>query len=195
MSLGFSKHFIHFDQFVKHIDPTIEQAAKDNIIMFAAAGNGGGFEGVGYPASSHRVIPIFSTDGFKAVRSEFSPLALRDGACFSALGEDIKSSWPRHLDTTHTKVKSGTSFATPIIAGFAATLLEYAGQGLIKPGRELTHLRSREGMEAVLKLMAANRTNPETGYYDLQPWEFFQKPRVYTEATIIEALKASQFRS
>ena len=193
MSLGFSKSLKDFDRFFDTIAPAIQEADDKKIIMFAAAGNGGGFIGAGYPAISNQVIPIFSTDGVAAKRSRFSPLALNSGLSFSALGENIESSWPGHLDETHKRVQSGTSFATPLLAGFAATLLEYARQQLQLSVIQLQHLRSREGMQAVLKLMAAGRMNPETKYFDLQPWGFFDGDQV--KPRIIEALRNSMIRS
>jgi subtilisin family serine protease len=193
MSLGFSKSFKDFNQFVGVIGPEIDEAYRRDIIMFAAAGNGGGFDRVGYPAMSPKVIPVFSTDGFAATRSNFSPLALENGISFSALGEDIESSWPGNLDESHRRIKSGTSFATPLVAGFAATLLEYGRQQLWESVTELKHLYSDTGMKAVLKLVARGRKNPETQYFDLQPWDFFEGKGINVQ--ILKALEDSLYPS
>ena len=72
------------------------------------------FRSGGEDAISNQVLPVFSTDGFAAKRSRFSPLALNTGLSFSALGENIESSLPGHLDNSHKRVQSGTSFATPL---------------------------------------------------------------------------------
>jgi subtilase family serine protease len=96
-----------------------------DVIMLAAAANHGGNKRIAFPANLHSmVLGVNSTDGL-GNPSPFtpSPDSLREN--FSVLGEVVNSQWPKKLGGPKMR-KAGTSFATPITAGIAATLLHYA---------------------------------------------------------------------
>lgn len=98
------------------------------MLVFAAASNGGGNNDRAYPARGRHVFCIHSTDS-KGTRSRFSPTAEQYGYNFATIGEAVESFWPTHLcaeDELAVRVKSGTSYATPIAACIAAFLLLYA---------------------------------------------------------------------
>ena len=154
----------------KKVSDAIGRAFYQNIIMFAAASNGGGNEGRAFPASDKRVICVHSTDG-QGNRSKFSPTAKRGCENFGFPGESIESSWPRKTASSPcTKIKSGTSFATPLAVALAANLIEYVQQKLTAANDHVGRsIRRDDGLRAVFKLMAQERD----GYEYITPWRLF----------------------
>jgi len=181
MSFGFPRR-------IELIQSAIKAAHSQDVIMFAATSNSGGNHGIAYPANQFsRVICINSTDG-QGNSSKFSPNPHPQNENFATLGEAVNSSWPSALDVNCTRRKSGTSFATPIAAGIAAVVLEYAMQKLPVDKYAVTgRLRSCEGMKAVLKLMAEVRN----GYRYIKPWKLFSPEYSYSyiRETILEELR------
>lgn len=147
-------------------------------IMFAAASNNGGNSGRAYPADDLDVICVHSTDG-EGNKSGFSPSPHEDALNFSILGEEVESSWPQGVDDHGEIVRqmSGTSVATPIVAGIAATVLAFARNfqgddgGSARHKRLMKHLKSPRGMIAILKLMVEKKRD---GYDYITPWWLFK---------------------
>ena len=182
------------------VEEAINRAYAKGTIMFAAAHNDGGNKAIAYPASHHNVIGISSTDGF-GNGSKFNPNAPEDdGSFFSTLGEAVESSWPRlpgnendgNPDSTSSKRrKSGTSFATPIAAGLAANILDYARLELDMGEKYLKRLHKFAKMLAVLKLMAPEKRD---NYKYMAPWllwtldEYASQEELEVERTRIRTL-------
>ena len=105
----------------------IIEAYSKNILMFAAASNEGGNRIVTYPARKEQVICIYATDG-KGEPYRSNPTPIGNSYRFATLGEGVKSAWPKGLKkgAAPEQRMTGTSFATPIAAGIAACLLEFA---------------------------------------------------------------------
>lgn len=135
------------------LEAAIDKAYSKKVLMFAAASNSGGRRGRAYPASSSHVICVHSTDGLGNA-SPFNPTPVSDAMNIATVGESIQSAWPGDA----VKYGSGTSFATPILAGIAAFLLQYARLHL--PENEALELKRKDRMEAVLKKCA----EPRNGY-------------------------------
>lgn len=147
--------------------------------MFAAASNTGGNEGIAFPAMAHQmVIGINSTDAW-GNKSNFTPTSLPYSENFSTLGEAVESSWPKHLGKGSTQWRSGTSYATPIAAGIAATMLFYTRMKLQKLDR-VAELKTCSGMRRLLLSMADMRD----GYNYLCPWVLWRKDDEYIRAHI-----------
>jgi subtilisin family serine protease len=147
------------------IGRAIHEAHSKNIIIFAAASNGGGNQDVTYPARNKEVIPIFSTDGV-GNGSTFNPNPIKNDS-FSILGEAIRSSWTTYnsSDTTAlTKLKSGTSYAAPIAAGMAALILDFVK---LRGESCYSELHSQQGMIKAFDIMESKRD----GYNYLCPWK------------------------
>lgn len=165
------------------------RAHASKVLMFAAASNSGGEDPApAFPARVSNVFCIYSGDG-KGNYSKTSASAFSRDFNLLTLGEGVESAWPRHLSQyPWTKRKSGTSFATPIAAGFAAVLLLYACQNLPLEDAErfreydrmkswLLHLSNERAGYNVLSLNDFVRRSPDerrflmTSILDGRPWK------------------------
>ncbi|KAI9854326.1 MAG: hypothetical protein M1813_001280 [Trichoglossum hirsutum] len=150
----------------------ISNALHNQTLMFAAASNDGANLGRAFPAKYPSVFCIHSTDG-NGNPSAFNPTADEKDVNFSLLGEHVRSHWPAgkngHNDIV--SVMSGTSVATPIAAGLAASVLSFvrqqeqgltAGSDLLGPWLKDVH-----SMDAILKSMVRQRRG--AGYDYITP--------------------------
>ncbi|KAM0421241.1 hypothetical protein ACHAPT_010963 [Fusarium lateritium] len=165
MSFGWpSSDFDGYDA----LQAAIDKAISRKVLMFAAAANSGGRLGRAYPASSSQVICVHSTNT-NGSRSDFSPTADPNAINIATVGESIQPAWPMllcsNLNTECVKSRSGTSYATPIVAGMAAFLLQYARLHLSEG--EALMLKRREKMEALLRRCAVRGPSyqPRDGYF------------------------------
>src|SRR3954468_1828091 len=159
----------------EEVQKAILKAYESGIIMFAAASNNGGNEGVKYPAKQDEVICVYATDGMgKPYGKNPSPLS-GETHHFATVGIAVKSSWPRELHEDKTmcpeKRQSGTSFATPIAAGVAACVLDFARMNELDESM-YKKLRSRQMMKQVF---VSQLTTPMSGLNYINPWKLFDK--------------------
>lgn len=95
--------------------------------------------------------------------SAFSPTAQPFSLNLATVGELVESAWPIFLchdkstPQEYVKSRSGTSYATPIMAGIAAFLLQYARIHL--SAEEALRFKNKENMEALLKRCAERGPN------------------------------------
>ncbi len=158
------------------IDQAIRLASSRNILIFAAASNSGANENLAYPADQDQVIWIGAADGH-GNKSPFTPSHSASSSTyhFIALGEGVRSSWPRSRGGPY-QARSGTSYATAVAVGLAASVLDFMRFKLWNenPDSEerflLDKMRRRMGMQKVL-LSMANQTSD--GYHNLAPWKLF----------------------
>jgi subtilisin family serine protease len=140
------------------------------ILFFAAAANEGANEKEMYPARDDHVFSIRATDHQGNWWSSKPPIDNDQGWSFMTLGQVLPS-------INHQESVTGTSYATPIAAGLAATVLAEArrlSQAPI-PGldRELVHRLSRiDGMRKILKELSVE-TARRCSY--LNPLNFIRK--------------------
>ncbi|KAH7073373.1 hypothetical protein FB567DRAFT_198471 [Paraphoma chrysanthemicola] len=161
ISIGFSQKVKRYEEF----ELAIERAVSARVLIFAAASNGGANNDRAYPARERDVFCIHSTDA-KGTRSKFSPTAENFVYNFATIGEAVESFWPTQQctdDEQAIRVKSGTSFATPIAASIAAFLLLYARVHLPE---QATRLKRYAAMESLLhELSKGSRSKKDRDDY------------------------------
>lgn len=143
------------------IEAAVKEAYDANKILFAAASNGGGNAGRTFPAKDDRVICIYATDG-RGNKYFGNPSPEERAYNFSILGVNIPCFW-KDCEIT----RSGTSYATPIAAGIAATILDYARSKRSElTDEQLNQLSDGAGMRCLFIKMSRLRD----GYDYIAPW-------------------------
>ena len=176
MSFGFSKR-------IDEIDDAIVSAYSKKVIMFAAAANHGGNADIAYPASKQGfVFCINATDG-EGTPAGFNPPHGPNLDNYSTLGIAVESTWkisPKPSSVDCVRRMSGTSMATPIAAGIAALVLEFARCNVTQIGdSECTRLHSYDGIRTMFEEMKAD----VKFYKYLAPWRLLSE-----QDTSIQAL-------
>lgn len=140
-----------FEEENQLIDAAVERAIGKGKLVFAAASNNGGLYGRSRPARQDGVMCIHACDGLCNI-GDMNPSPLDYKSNFATLGVAVPSRW-KNKDVW----KTGTSFATPIAAGFAADILEFANKkcNLTPERRKILH--KYRGMEAVFRKMSEKR--------------------------------------
>ncbi|EHK22937.1 uncharacterized protein TRIVIDRAFT_213012 [Trichoderma virens Gv29-8] len=197
ISLSFGWPSTEFEGY-DDLEDAIDRAYGKKILIFAAASNSGARLGRAYPASSSQVICVHSTNT-SGTPSDFSPTAEPNNLNFATVGESIESAWPMLLchdlatPQRYVKSRSGTSYATPIMAGIAAFLLQYSRLHLSE--RASSALKRKEKMEALLKRCAERGPNyaPRGNYYyvelSLHQHNLFGRELERINDEILESLK------
>ncbi|KAF4333670.1 intracellular serine protease [Fusarium beomiforme] len=143
-------------EFNEDMKKAILNAQCKQTLMFAAASNDGANHGRAFPAKDHKVFCIHSSDG-NGNPSRFNPNPEEDDVNFCLLGENVESHWPVGTNghNSDCRVMSGTSVATPIAAGLAASLLSLVRQqeqdSPADSDRLGRWLKDFDSMKAVLK--------------------------------------------
>ncbi|KAL9063223.1 MAG: hypothetical protein Q9161_009578 [Pseudevernia consocians] len=163
-------------EYHERIKIAISTALHNNILMFAAASNDGANLGRSFPAKYPGVFCIHATDG-NGNPSTFNPTADEKDVNFSLLGENVSSHWPAgkkgHNDSVN--IMSGTSVATPIAAGLAASIISFVRQQErdLPAGSDLlgSWINDVHAMDAILKHMVRQRRG--VGYDYITPHILF----------------------
>ncbi|PTB65485.1 subtilisin-like protein [Trichoderma citrinoviride] len=190
MSFGFSEEPLVNTMAV--ISNAIHKAIHQRngqVLFFAAAANDGGNQREAFPARHNEVISIRATD-YQGAFQHFNPAAdALETHIFGTLGTDVPGVW---LSPHEEGIcKTGTSIATPIVAGIAATILGYARLGIVSnrfdEDAHMERLWTKRGMSLVLMKLA--REMGQRRFY-IYPQEFYsgmnEKQR---DALLLEAMR------
>jgi len=133
--------------------------------MFAAAANwGNAGRGVAFPAAIKDHVFCISSCTGDLWASKMNPPGRDDADNFASLGEDVSLYEDKAL-------LDGTSVATPLAAGLAARILDFARHTDSRiAGCDETKLRTRPGMRAVFKKMS----NRDGLFRCIAPWLLWQ---------------------
>lgn len=160
MSFGFPRD----DPGIREAIETVMKERKDQIIFFASAGNSSSSD-ESFPARHPYVISVFATDRDGMFLPSNAASAARGATVLGTYGEVPDDIGKEFVGTKYEGIcKPGSSVATAVMAGIAATLLSYVdalpllvgmqGVAASTTNRTLRHIRSPRGMEAVLHRLA-----------------------------------------
>lgn len=179
---------IAFDDNHKVIEDAINHScnikSRKQVLYFAAASNNRVLENepIGFPGRmKDRVTCVFSSDIY-GQRSDFSPEGLRSQPNFSVTGENIEAAWVTSKDDANKlNTMSGTSCATPIVAGIAALLLDFARQDQVELrslagwNQSKQYLQDLSGIKSVLRRCMTDEEHMNGNYNFLKPWKLLQE--------------------
>jgi len=152
---------------IEAIEKALIDAHKNNIVILAAASNEGDLNKVAFPARLYDyVICIGATEGFGAVATFTTTDP--DLQSYATLGKAVSGASLKGLwyKSNPTELRSGTSTATPIAAGIAALLIDYAHRNDLK--LEKSH-------KSMLNLFATISYDKDT-YRFLAPSQLIENP-------------------
>lgn len=164
MSFGFP----HEDEGICEAIETLKRERKDKIIFLASAGNSH-TDDESFPARHPAVVSVFATDCYGTFLRSNSASSSNGAMTLGTFGDDIPESLKDEFGTkSYTGVcQPGSSVATAIMAGIAATMLAYADtlSSFGPPGtassQVLQCLRTTKGLEALLRQMPRPRQDAD----------------------------------
>jgi hypothetical protein len=152
----------------------LQAAAQDaEILLFASVSNSGALSSTNmlFPATHASVFAVDAADKYGNPASfNAAGNTSEKNIRYTAPGMELKGVSAPGQGVQH--LIEGTSFASPIVAGIAALILEFAKQGKLGETRALHFLKKQEGMETIFAGMGTQKTLDRFLY--LKPWELFQ---------------------
>lgn len=179
VSMSFGWNYENGEDY-KQLRTALWKCISNDVLLFAATSNDGlrSLSGMPYPARADGVIAIDAASS----EGEWLPInpSLQTEAKthrFTALGEAILTDFPPQLgDKKGWERMKGTSAATPIAAGIAALVLEFARQPPLGYAPEIAEkLKRPEAMRAVLAEAVGMKRERNGEYRHLVPWQLFKQ--------------------
>jgi hypothetical protein len=152
----------------------LQAAAQDaEILLFASVSNSGALSSTNmlFPATHTSVFAVDAAEKygnpapFNAAGNTSEKNIRYTGPGMELKGVSVPGQGEQHLI-------EGTSFASPIVAGIAALILEFAKQGKLGETRALNFLKTQEGMERIFAEMGIQKTSDR--FLFLTPWRLFK---------------------
>ncbi|KLU88122.1 hypothetical protein MAPG_07109 [Magnaporthiopsis poae ATCC 64411] len=170
----------HYNSLVEGIEAAIKRAPS-NVTMFAAGSNGGKNASRAFPATLKPwVIAVHASDGLGGAGGLNPPLEADDNN-FMTLGMGVglmRREWDGSSGRLQPKYKAvrkcGTSFATPIAAGLAATAMDLSLRVDAITKRTREQLTQPVQMAKMLQLMSTGGTADYGGYRYVAPWHLWR---------------------
>lgn len=132
------------------MDQALDYATAHNVLLVAAAGNGGPYKGsIDYPAANPEVISVGAVDSSinipdwsaRGTNSDSKPYLREDGDIeFAAPGVNIQSTW----NNSDYSTLSGTSMAAAHVAGLAAKEWQKDADNPAAATRDILHKFSQD---------------------------------------------------
>ncbi|KAH6976457.1 peptidase S8/S53 domain-containing protein [Ilyonectria sp. MPI-CAGE-AT-0026] len=165
------------------------------VLMFAAASNNRALQNqpIGYPARVNDRVICVNSSTIQDEKSSFSPHGIPGWPNLSAVGENVLAAWPTSKSGPWKRM-SGTSCATPIVAGVAALILDFAKKDIPELRNQhgwnarKAELWETLGMRSVLRRCLTDEYKDEK-YNFLRPWKLLTEPEHTIAVRIEEALK------
>lgn len=186
MSFGFPPDHAQ----INNIEEELQTASEAHAMMFAASCNHGNLMPATFPATHPSTIAVRSVNSYCTSGSAFNPT--HDGYPrtpynFAVMGENVESTWPRHLNIEGKKQQTGNSVATPILAAVAANVLELvqmklgAERGSCERAMwgEIRRQTQGQGIRRALGCLVQNIGDPRVDF--VQPGEAFESGNAWTK--------------
>ncbi|HTY71003.1 MAG TPA: S8 family serine peptidase [Actinomycetes bacterium] len=158
LSLGFSDMKL-YDSDVTPICSAAAYAESHKVVVVAAAGNDG--EGDNFPQAPAACGTVLSVTDLDSTMHVTSYSSFDGSVALAAPGDQIYSTVPSFVSTTDYAVMSGTSMASPFVAGVAALVLQQ------HPTWTPAQVRSR--LESTAEDLGPTGFDPRYGYGAVDP--------------------------
>ena len=145
-------------QYQAAVGDAIDHATRRNVLICAAASNGGANDDIAFPANFQPVICVHSTNA-QGKPSDSTPNPHPFVPNFAVLGENVQACG---------KSQSGTSAATPILAAVMALILEFVDQ---KPRKTPEERRLLLPDHRVMTQVLLRMSDEVEGYRYVRPWK------------------------
>ena len=170
------------------LEQALKKASEKNILLFAATSNDGLrlSPGMAYPAIAANVFGIDAAFG-RGKASDSNPASNDENNRkwrFTAPGESVLSAYPTTIEPNGLKRLSGTSVASPIAAGLAALVLEFARQPPLSFEPDIAlKLKRLDGMQQVFRTLLSEKQDDGQPHKFLLPWKTFKSMHL-TDGTL-----------